>query len=129
MRVYVIINILREWVKEMQLLVLILKKVELINDILKRLVDVGVKGGTILEGSGMAKELVDNEDLPIFDMLRHVLAEETDATSKVLLFVLRDEKVMTARQTIKSVVGDLREPNTGIMFAIPIMDVEGLLNE
>ncbi|MDF2544741.1 MAG: hypothetical protein K0S47_4459, partial [Herbinix sp.] len=116
-------------VKEMQLLVLILKKVELINDILKRLVDVGVKGGTILEGSGMAKELVDNEDLPIFDMLRHVLAEETDATSKVLLFVLRDEKVMTARQTIKSVVGDLREPNTGIMFAIPIMDVEGLLNE
>ncbi|MDF2541211.1 MAG: hypothetical protein K0S47_929, partial [Herbinix sp.] len=32
--------------KEMQLLVLILKKVELINDILKRLVDVGVKGGT-----------------------------------------------------------------------------------
>lgn len=110
----------------MQLLVLILKKVELMEEIIKKLAEVGIKGGTILEGTGMAKELANMEDLPIFGLLRKILEDEEKASSKVMLFVLKDEQVMTVRGTIKSVVGDFNVPNTGIMFSIPITYVEGL---
>ena len=110
----------------MQLLVLILKKVELYDDLMKRLANGGVKGATILEGTGMAEAIVNMEDLPMFGMLRRVLADEERETSKIMLFVETDEQVIATRAIIKEVIGDLTAPNTGIMFAIPLTYVEGL---
>lgn len=110
----------------MQLLVLILKKVEVMNELLKSLVKSGVKGATILEGTGMAEALVDMEDLPLFGVLRRILADEEREASKVMMIVLKDEQVKTTRDVIKEVIGDLNVPNTGIMFSIPITFVEGL---
>jgi hypothetical protein len=43
-----------------------------------------------------------------------------------MMFVLRDEHVLTARETIKKVIGTLDKPNSAIMFAVPITYVEGL---
>lgn len=110
----------------MQLLVLILKKVEVMNELLKSLVKAGVKGATILEGTGMAEALVDMEDLPLFGVLRRILADEEREASKVMMIVLKDEQVRTTRDVIKEAIGDLNAPNTGIMFSIPITFVEGL---
>ncbi|MBO4496867.1 MAG: hypothetical protein J5499_02290 [Lachnospiraceae bacterium] len=109
----------------MQLLTLILKDDHNLDPILKELANHGVKGGTILEGRGMGEELVNMEDIPIFGMLRRVLKDEDKPESKVVLFVVRDEQVVDARETIKSFV-DLNTPNSGIMFVIPITYVEGI---
>ncbi len=103
----------------------ILKKIDLIDEIMKKLAETGVKGGTIIDGTGMAKALVNMDDIPIFGMLRHMLVDEEKLTSKLLIFVLKEEQVKVTRKTIKEVIGDLSEPNTGIMFTIPIKDVEG----
>ena len=50
--------------------------------------------------------------------------EEREAVH-VALFVIRDEQVVEARETVKHMV-NLKEPNTGIMFVVPITYVEGL---
>ena len=110
----------------MQLLVLILKKVEVMNDLIKSLAKAGVKGATILEGTGMAEALANMEDLPIFGVLRRILADEEREVSKVMMLVLKDEQVTQTRKVINEVIGDLSVPNTGIMFTIPINYVEGL---
>lgn len=110
----------------MQLLVLILKKVELMDRLIKQLANGGVKGATILEGTGMAEALVNMEDFPMFGVLRRILADEDKEVSKVMLLVLKDEQVIHTREIIKTVIGDLSVPNTGIMFSIPITYVEGL---
>lgn len=110
----------------MQLLVLILKQVELMEQLIKELAEAGVSGGTILDGTGMAQSLVNMEDLPMFGVLRSMLSDDDKESCKVLLFVLKDELVMETRTAIKKVIGDLKEPNTGIMFSIPITYVEGL---
>lgn len=109
----------------MQLLTVILKKEELLDDILKKLAEQGVKGGTILDGRGMGEELANMEDLPMFGMLRRVLKDEEKETCKVALFVVRDEQIVEAREIVKSAV-NLKEPNTGIMFVVPLTYVEGL---
>lgn len=103
----------------------ILKKVDMVDEIMQKLAEIGVKGGTIVEGTGMAKALVNMEDIPIFGMLRHMLVDEEKLVSKLLIFVLKEEQVNKTRETIKKVIGDFSEPNTGIMFSIPIKDVEG----
>lgn len=110
----------------MQLLVLILKKLDQTNELIKALAESGVKGGTILEGTGMAESLVNMEDLPVFGVLRRILSDEERESSQVMLFVLKDEQIIATREVIKKVIGDLNMPNTGIMFSIPITYVEGL---
>lgn len=110
----------------MQLLILILKKVELTDQIMQELAKVGVTGGTILDGTGMAKSLADMDELPMFGMLRHLMEEgSANSKSKVLMFVLRDEEMIKARVAIKEAI-DFRDPNTGIIFSVPITYVEGL---
>ena len=109
----------------MHLLVFILKKTDLMGDVLKHLAEHNITGGTILEGVGMAETLVNMEDLPMFGILRKVLAGEEREICKTMLFVLPDEQVAQARKTIRDAV-DLKQPNTGILFSVPLSFVEGL---
>lgn len=110
----------------MNLLTVIIKKAELVKEICKELAEQGVHGGTILDGEGMASVLETMDDLPIFGMLKSILADDDDEdTVKVMLFVMNDEELEKARGIIREVVG-LDEPNTGIMFAMPVSFVEGL---
>lgn len=111
--------------KNMQLLILILKKSELMENILQELAKADVKGGTVIEGTGMANALVNMEDLPMFGMLRHMISDQEKEVCKVMMFVLQKEQEITARKIIKDIVGNIYEPNTGIMFSLPINNVEG----
>ena len=74
----------------------------------------------------MASIIEKMDDLPIFGMLRAILADDDDhETVKVMLFVVGDEEMEKAKNVIHTVVG-LDQPNTGIMFAMPVNFVEGL---
>lgn len=109
----------------MELLLVILKKIELVDDIMQKLAESGVRGGTIIDGTGMAKSLVNMNDLPMFGMLRYIISDEEKLKSKILLFALKEERVTEVKDMIIEVIGDLSEPNTGVMFTIPIKHAEG----
>jgi hypothetical protein len=109
----------------LQLLVFILKKIEVENQLITELAEAGITGGTILTGTGMATAMLDLDSLPIFGLLRQVIGDQEREASKVMLFVLNDEKADRARSIIKKVV-DITQPNTGILFGVPISYVEGL---
>lgn len=110
----------------MNLLIVIIKKEELIKDICKELAEEGIHGGTILDGVGMASVIESMDDLPIFSMLKSILSDDEDSEKvKTMLFVMNDEEMNNARKIIKEVVG-LDEPNTGIMFGMPVSFVEGV---
>ncbi len=111
----------------MNLLVVILKRADLVTEICRDLAEDGVHGGTILDGTGMASVIEKMDDLPLFGMLKSLLTDEEEDGVKVMLFVMNDEELEKARKTIKEVVG-LDEPNTGIMFALPVSFVDGLGN-
>lgn len=110
----------------MNLLTVILKKAELTNKICKELTEAGIHGGTIIDAVGMASILEKMDDLPIFGMLKSILADDDDhETVKVMLFVVSDDELEISKEVIHKTVG-LNEPNTGIMFAMPVTFVEGL---
>ena len=110
----------------MNLLVVILKNQELVTEICKELAEEGVHGGTILDGTGMASVIEKMDDLPIFGMLKAILSDDEDHdVVKVMMFVMDDDDVKKARKIIRNAVG-LDEPNTGIMFSVPVSFVEGL---
>ena len=78
------------------------------------------------DGTGMASVIEKMDDLPIFGMLKSILADDDDnEVVKVMLFVMSDEEMEKSKKIIHNTVG-LDEPNTGIMFAVPVTFVEGL---
>lgn len=111
----------------MQLLVLILNKTDLLEDILKELVDAGIKGATILDSMGMMRCLncEDSKDVPIFGSLK-MLMNEKRPFNKTVFVVLKEEQLSPAITAIKKVMGDLTKPDVGIVFTLPIDYVEGI---
>ena len=95
------------------------------NDILHELAEAGIKGGTIVDAKGMGESLLSMEDIPMFGTLRQLLSSEEREDVKLLLFVVQDDEVVPTAKTIKKVV-DLENPNTGILFSLPIYYCEGL---
>ncbi len=110
----------------MQLLLVVLNKVELLESLLERLANAGVSGATILNSTGMLHELARNaEDLPIFGSLRFYLNPERDE-SKTIFLALEESKIECAKDIVREVVGDISKPDTAVMFTLPILSVEGV---
>jgi len=110
----------------MKLLVLILNKVEKLEEVLEGYLEVGITGATIIESVGMGHFL--SEEVPIFAGLRFMFAG-AKPHNKLILSVITDEKEKPAIRLLKKILGDLNEPGTGIVFSIPADTVEGLKPE
>ncbi len=109
----------------MRLIIIVLNKVELLETLLKRLADEEIGGATILNSTGMLKELAKDSEIPIFGSLRfHVNLERSE--SKTIFMALAESKVARAKEIIREVVGDLNQPDTAVMFTLPVLDVEGV---
>lgn len=112
----------------MQLLFLVIKRVELVDEIMKSLAKAGIRGGTCIDSIGMAKSISDMDNLPMIGVLRTLLNGGEDVTQKgkTIFVALNDDQVDTARKAITDITGDLSQPNAGVMFAVPISFAEGI---
>lgn len=109
----------------MKLLFFVLSKPDLLHALLTTLADNGVKGATILESTGMGRELMDNDEISIFGSLRAILSDNSRQT-KTLLMVLQDDMVQKTVKLIEKVVGPIGGPDRGIIFTVPIDFAKGL---
>ena len=107
----------------MKLLILILNKVEKLEEVLEGFLEIGITGATVIESSGMGRIL--SEEVPIFRGLRFMFAGEKPH-NKTILSVIKDEKEKPIIKLLKKISGSLNEPGTGIILTLPIDKVEGL---
>jgi hypothetical protein len=109
-----------------QLLVVVLNKVEKLDDLLLELSDNGIRGGTIIDTMGMIKTLAnDHSEIPLFGSLKSLLNEDRPI-NKTIFMVLPDEKIPIAMSCVRRIVPDLDKKNKGIMFTLPVIKAEGL---
>ena len=111
----------------MRLMVLVLNKVEYLDELLEGFAKVQISGATILTSRGMARELyhAGHEDDMFLGSLRAILDPDREE-SRTILTVLPDEQVPQAVQVIESIIGDLSEPDTGIVFTLPVDFIKGI---
>lgn len=112
----------------MQMLMVVLNRVECLNDLLDAFMEQGISGATVLKSNGMVKLLANNEEqYPIVGSLRHLLNDNNERKhSRTVFMVLPDERMNDAKQVVRNVVGDLSKPDTAIMLTIPILTIEGV---
>lgn len=110
----------------LQLLLIVINKVDKFDELLETFLEKGFSGGTILHSTGMVSELEKHmEDLPIFGSFRYMIDLNREE-SKTLFMALRDEQVEPAKKIVREVIGDLSKPYTAVMFTLPILTAEGI---
>jgi nitrogen regulatory protein P-II 1 len=110
----------------MKLLILILNKVEKLEEVLEGYLEVGISGATVIDSVGMGHIL--SEEVPIFAGLRFMFAG-AKPHNKVIFSVIKDEKEGEAIRMLRKIIGDLGKPGSGIVFSLPVDSVEGLKPE
>ena len=102
----------------MQMLVFITKQTECINPILADLLNRNISGATVIDCEGMPP--------PVFGSLRHFINPGQETVKMLMIIPRDDERLALVKQIIHEHAGRLDRPNTGIMFEIPVMNVEGV---
>jgi len=109
------------------LLVVVLNKTEKLNRILERFLEVDVRGATIIDSIGMGRTL--EPEVSTFSTLLEIfnVGSGRFPENKTVFTVVREEKTLReAEKIVREELADFKEPGTGIMFVIPVIDFVGL---
>ncbi len=109
----------------MQVLFIILNKIECLEEILEAFGEEHISGATVLESRGMAQVLCENDsDTPFMTSLC-ALFEPSHSENRTIMVVLEDEKIPVVSRIMNEITGGLENHDTGIMFAMPVTYTEG----
>jgi nitrogen regulatory protein PII len=100
--------------------------------ILRAWEDAGVAGITILESTGLGRIRKGEhlrDDLPLMPSLRNLM--QTREEHHRTMFTIVNDEAMIDRifEATEKVLGDLGQPNKGILFAVPVARAYGILNQ
>ncbi|MFV0480056.1 MAG: hypothetical protein ACK5LZ_05760 [Anaerorhabdus sp.] len=107
----------------MELLFFVLNKLDCLDDLLKGFSDNQISGATVIDSTGLAHLLAESDYG--FGMLRSLL-DLSRSQNKTIFMVCKTEEVKRIEEVIESCVGDLDEPNTGVLFTVPVNYVKGI---
>ena len=112
----------------MQLLSVIIRKTQYIDELSEELKNIGIHHGTIIDAKSMTNGLRawSDDSIIIGGVLRRHKNFEYNEQCKIMLFILEDEQVDKVKAVIRSVIKDMSKPETAIMYTMPIGTVEGL---
>jgi hypothetical protein len=111
------------------LILLVVHDVEKFEDVLKAWRDAGVSGVTVLPSIGMQRlddERALREDMPLLPMLSSLFEQDQVLNRTLFSIVEGDDLVDRVVAATTTVLGDLDEPNTGVMTVVPVSRVYGL---
>ena len=112
----------------MHVLFLVLNKTEYLEDILNGLMEIGVKGATILDSQGMGSKILTNQyaSSSLFGTLKTAFDREHPFNKTIFTVIETDELLQKAIERIQSCAGDLSQPGEGLMFTVPVGQVFGM---
>lgn len=111
----------------MELLILIIHDSAQMDKILVKMMDAGIRGGTLVECEGVLQAVADSglSKPPVFSSLRQYLSPEAQS-SKMLLAAMTSENIKTAHSIVEDVTGGLGKANTGVFLTLPLGYTDGV---
>lgn len=111
--------------KNKVLFIIVLNQIDLLDDLLLSFNDNVRQAATVIDSVGMAQHLSMLDETRIFSTIKPlIISNHTE--NKTIYSVIPEEDLDLARQTVRDVLKDIGEPDTGIMFALPVLFQEGI---
>lgn len=99
------------------------------SEILEMWEQAGVRGATILESTGLGRynrARLRRDDFSIMPSISQFF-EADEVRHRTIFSVVQTQQQIDALVAAASrVVGDLNQPNTGVMFVLPVLQVYGI---
>ena len=110
------------------LVVLVLDDPDKCSDILDAWEAAGANGITILESTGLGRvrRAVLRDDLPLMPSLQDLLRREESSHRTLFSVVEGQDKVDALVRATQTIIGDLSQPDTGLFFVVPLLQVFGI---
>ncbi len=108
----------------MKLVIFVLNREELLDEVLAAFVEAGVPGATILDSEGMGRFLT--YEVPLFAGFKELMKGNKPYNKTILSVVDEDRKVSRLEQLIEKICGPLSDPGTGILCTLPVDYASGL---
>jgi nitrogen regulatory protein P-II 1 len=106
----------------MKLIVIILNRVELLEDLLSAFLEIGISGATVIDSMGMGQILT--TQIPIFAGLREAFPGMSPV-NKTIFVIVEEEQVTNVEFVLKDICGNFDKPGSGLYFVIPLDFVVG----
>jgi nitrogen regulatory protein PII len=111
----------------MKLVVFVLNREELLEQVLEAYVEAGVEGATILDSEGMGRFLT--YEVPLFADFKEFMKGNKPYNKTILSVVREDDVIPRLEQLLDTVCGGLWAPGTGIFFTVPVDHAAGLVGQ
>lgn len=112
----------------MKLVVIVLNKLDCLDKLLTAFGKNSIPGATILSSRGMAQTLEAHDELRFIGSLR-MLMNANYKENRTILMAVPGEKVDTVVELVNKATGGLDQPDSGILFTLPIDRVEGMTHK
>lgn len=112
------------------LVTLVIDDINKAPDVMDAWEEAGVGGITILESTGVGRLRSMQgyrDDVPLMPSLRSLMNTREEHHRTIFSIVEGEEKVNQLIAATQEVIGVLSEPDTGIMFALPLSHVAGIV--
>jgi nitrogen regulatory protein PII len=112
----------------MSMILFVLHDTEKLDDLLAAWQEAGAPGVTVLESTGVGRIRQNEalrEDTPLMPSLEDFYPDPEEM-SRTMFTILKDELVQKVVDATFKIVGDLNEPNTGVLVVLPTIAAYGL---
>jgi hypothetical protein len=108
------------------LLIMVLDDSNRLNEVLEAWRTAGIRGTTILESTGLNRVLPRHTAQPMFVGFSQMFGGGRVGHQTLFAIIDSLELAEAAVSATEAVIGKLTDPNTGIMFVTPVLQVWGL---
>jgi nitrogen regulatory protein P-II 1 len=114
----------------MYLVTFVLHNPDLLEEVIDAWAKIGVPGATVIPGTGMGRldqTRFMRDDIPLIPSLKDFYEPHPQTMSRTIFTAIKDESLIDKIVDVtQALVGDLSEPETGILFVTPILRAYGM---
>lgn len=108
----------------MELLVCVINKPELLDDVLAGFIEVGVSGCTVIDSKGMGT-IIANE-VPIFSGFKNLFSGVRESSYTVFAVIQDNHTLENAIKVVKEIYDSAEDADAGILFTLPVTNASGI---
>ncbi len=108
----------------MELVIAVIENPDYVRPIITKFYEGGIPGATVIDGRGMGHMMADKTS--IFSRFSDLTGGDGAINHNNIIFtVVEDEKVDKAFEIIEEEIGNLEEPDTGLVLSVPVNKISG----
>lgn len=110
----------------MYMVMLVLDNPDHLDAVLDNWHDIGIRGATIVETTGLQRRLAKRQNVPIRYSYPVLAGQWMEGNLTLFAIVLDTIEARKCLDAVEKVTGSLDEPNTGVFAAWPLAEVKGV---